>query len=115
EYRLHIPQLFAPSAPTGSFPLLNRPFRWVTDSANNAGPDWDFVLSAFLDGGTISNSDAFPFEVNTSMYSAGVGLDLTVLENFALSVDLGFALNSIEELDVQSGSSQLWFTASIVY
>ena len=115
EYRLHIPQLFAPSAPTGSFPLLNRPFRWVTDSANNAGPDWDFVLSAFLDGGTVSNSDAFPFEVNTSMYSAGVGLDLTVLENFALSVDLGFALNSIEELDVQSGSSQLWFTASIVY
>ncbi len=115
EYRLHLPRMFTPTTPTASFPFVDRPFRWAPDSATGASPDWDLVLSGFFDGGSITNSDPYAFEVNTPMTSAGVGLDLMILDNIAIGVDWAWALNSIEELDIESGSSQFWFTASIVY
>ena len=115
EYRLHLPRMFSPTAPTGSFPFTNRPFRWAPDSATGASPDWDLVLSTFFDGGTVTNSNSFQFEVNTPMYSAGFGLDLSILDNLAIGVDWAWALNSIDELDIESGSSQFWFSASIIY
>ncbi|MFZ4643799.1 MAG: ShlB/FhaC/HecB family hemolysin secretion/activation protein [Phycisphaerales bacterium] len=115
EYRMHLPRMFAATTPTSKFPFVDRPFRWAPDSSNGASPDWDLVLSTFFDGGTISNSNAFEFEVNTPMYSAGVGLDLSILDNISIGVDWAWALNSIDQLDVQSGSSQFWFSASFVY
>ena len=115
EYRMHLPRMFAPATATGTFPFINRPFRWAPDSSNGASPDWDLVLSAFFDGGTITNNDSYAFEVNTPMSSAGVGLDLSILDNFTVGVDWAWALNSVDQLDVQSGSSQFWFSASIVY
>lgn len=115
EYRLHVPRLFPAAEPSGSFPFLDRPFRWAPDSTNGASPDWDLVASAFFDGGVIGNSDAFPFEVNTGMLSAGIGLDLTIMEGVSIGVDWGWALNSVEQLGVQRGSSQFWLSASFVY
>lgn len=116
EYRLHLPRMFNAKAPSGeNGPWMNRPFRWAPDSGTGAGPDWDLVLSGFFDGGSVSNNDAFAFETNTPMCSAGVGLDLTILENIAIGVDWGWALTTIEELGVNSGSTQFWFSASIVY
>ncbi len=119
EYRMHIPRMFSAAVPKGTFPSAAKPFRWVPDSGTGGAPDWDLVLSAFFDGGTVNNNNAYAFEANTPMYSAGVGLDLTILENVALGVDWGWALNSIDNqsagLEVDSGSSQFWFTATIVY
>ena len=50
---------------------------------------------------------------------AGVGLDVTILQNVAVGIDWGWALNSINNqsagIQVDSGSSQFWFTATIVY
>ncbi len=116
EYRMHLPRMFAATAPSGgNAPFVNRPFRWAPDSSNGASPDWDLVLSGFFDGGTVTNSNSYSFEVNTPMCSAGVGLDLTILENISIGVDWGFALTTIDQLDVQSGSNQFWFSASIVY
>ena len=119
EYRMHIPRMFSAAVPTGTFPSAAKPFRWVPDSGTGGAPDWDLVLSAFFDGGTVNNNNAYAFEANTPMYSAGVGLDLTILQNVALGVDWGWALNSIDNqsagIEVDSGSSQFWFTATIVY
>ena len=116
EYRLHVPRMFAATTPSGgSAPFMKRPFRWAPDSVNGAGPDWDLVLSAFFDGGVVKSNIPYAFEVNTAMYSAGIGMDLIMLESLSISLDWGVALNSIEELNVQSGSSQFWFSASIVY
>ena len=115
EYRMHLPRMFTPTTPSGNFPFINRPFRWAPDSSNGASPEWDLVLSAFFDGGTITNNNAYAFEVNTPMTSAGFGLDLSILDNLSIGVDWAGALNSVDQLDVQSGSSQFWFSASIVY
>ncbi|MDA1263283.1 MAG: hypothetical protein O3B75_10360 [Planctomycetota bacterium] len=115
EYRMHLPRMFSPTTPTASFPFINRPFRWAPDSANGASPDWDLVLSTFFDGGSITSSNPYSFEVNAPMTSAGIGLDLTILDNIAIGIDWAWALNSVDQLDVQSGSSQFWFSASIVY
>ena len=119
EYRMHIPRMFSAAVPTGTFPSAAKPFRWVPDSGTGGAPDWDLVLSAFFDGGTVNNNNAYAFEANTPMYSAGVGLDLTILQNVSVGVDWGWALNSIDKqsagVQVDSGSSQFWFTATIVY
>ena len=119
EYRMHIPRMFSAAVPTGTFPSATKPFKWAPDSATGAGPDWDLVLDVFFDAGTINNNQAYAFEANTPMYSAGVGLDLTILQNVAVGIDWGWALNSIDNqsagIQVDSGSSQFWFTATIVY
>ena len=119
EYRMHLPRMFTPSTPTGSFPSATKPFRWAPDSGTGAAPDWDLVLSGFFDGGRVYNNQAYEFEANTAMYSAGVGLDLTVLQNLSVGIDWGWALNSISNpsagVQVDSGSSQFWFTATIIY
>ena len=119
EYRMHIPRMFSPAVPTGTFPSAAKPFKWAPDSGTGAGPDWDLVLDVFFDAGTVSSNQAYEFEVNTPMYSAGVGLDLTILQNVSVGVDWGWALNSIDNqsagIQVDSGSSQFWFTATIVY
>jgi hypothetical protein len=44
-----------------------------------------------------------------------VGLDLTIMNNVSVGVDWGWALNSVDQLGVDAGSSQFWFTANIVY
>ena len=119
EYRMHIPRMFSAAVPTGTFPSAAKPFKWAPDSGTGAGPDWDLVLDVFFDAGTVSNNQAYAFEVSTPMYSAGVGLDLTILQNVSVGVDWGWALNSIDKqsagVQVDSGSSQFWFTATIVY
>ena len=119
EYRMHIPRMFSAAVPTGTFPSAAKPFKWAPDSGTGAGPDWDLVLDVFFDAGTVSNNQAYAFEANTPMYSAGVGLDLTILQNVSVGVDWGWALNSIDNqsagVQVDSGSSQFWFTATIVY
>ena len=119
EYRMHLPRMFSPTVPTGTFPSATKPFRWAPDSATGGAPDWDLVLSTFFDAGTINNNNAFAFEADTPMYSTGVGLDLTILQNVAIGLDWGWALNSINNqsagVQVDSGSSQFWFTATIVY
>jgi len=119
EYRMHIPRMFSPAVPTGTFPSAAKPFKWAPDSGTGAGPDWDLVFDVFFDAGTVNNNQAYAFEANTPMYSAGVGLDLTILQNVSVGVDWGWALNSIDNqsagIQVDSGSSQFWFTATIVY
>ncbi|MEI6274121.1 MAG: hypothetical protein WCQ03_11680, partial [Phycisphaerae bacterium] len=119
EYRMHIPRMFSAAVPTGSFPSAAKPFRWAPDSSTGGAPDWDLVFKTFFDAGTVSNNQAYAFEANTPMYSAGVGIDLTILNNISLGVDWGWALNSISNqsagVQVDSGSSQFWFTATIIY
>lgn len=119
EYRMHLPRMFTPTVPTGSFPSASKPFKWAPDSSTGAAPDWDLVFSTFFDAGTVSSNQAYEFEVNTPMYSAGVGLDLNVLTNISVGLDWAWALNSIESttanVNVESGSSQFWFTATLVY
>ena len=119
EYRMHLPRMFTPTVPTGSFPSASKPFKWAPDSSTGAAPDWDLVFSTFFDAGTVSSNQAYEFEVNTPMYSAGVGLDLNVLTSIAVGLDWAWALNSSESttanVNVESGSSQFWFTATLVY
>lgn len=114
EYRLHLPRSFSAAAPS-TFPWIDKPFRWMPDATTGAGPDWDFIVSGFFDGGSIGNSDDFAFEVDTGMLSAGVGLDLTVGTAFSIGVDWGWALNAVPQLDVDAGNMQFWLSASFVY
>jgi len=113
EYRLHLPRMLAAEQATSRLPCMDRPFRLAPDSRNGAGPDWDLVLSAFVDLGTVVNDRAYAYEVNSRMNGAGFGVDLTVLRNVSVSMDWAWALNGIEQVGVQAGSGQFWFSASV--
>jgi len=66
-----------------------------------------------VDLGTVVNDRAYAYEVNSRMNGAGFGVDLTVLRNVSVSMDWAWALNGIEQVGVQAGSGQFWFSASV--
>lgn len=113
EYRLHLPRLLSPAPPVRGLPLMDRGFRVAADRDTGSPPDWDLAVSAFVDLGSVASNGAFPFEANSRMNGAGVGLDLTLLRNVSVSLDWAWALNGIELVGVQAGSGQFWFSASV--
>lgn len=111
EYRFHVAHAFGFDPNPTKF--LGKSFRWRPQYAY--GPaDWDLILRGFLDIGHTFNSDPFSFEKSRTLIGTGIGFELQYRSNLSVRVDWGFALEDIPG-QVDSGSSEVHFVATIVY
>ena len=116
EYGLHLPRMLKPGPPValGGHRLRLRPM----------GPfgatDVDVVLRLFTDYARawISDIDSVS-ESDQELWSAGVGLDLNLVDRLTLSLDWGQALMDVvskADADVtKSGDSQLHFSLTLAF
>lgn len=113
EYRYHIPKGMAPSAQPGEF--FGTPFRWVPQY-DRGFVDWDLIAKAFVDFGQTWDNDRLSFEDDTTLVSAGVGLELQLTRRLNGRLDLAFPLKDYDapsgnDLDVDVGD---WFLHWVV-
>ncbi len=118
QYNLHIPRLF-PVNPNASTTLFGRPFH-VAPQTPYGHPDWDLVLSAFVDGGVVGQSQQQSYETGSTLLSTGLGAKVVFEKNVTAEVDWGVALHSVSPLatgegGVSAGSSQFNFIFSVSY
>ncbi|MCB9845589.1 MAG: ShlB/FhaC/HecB family hemolysin secretion/activation protein [Phycisphaeraceae bacterium] len=112
EYRFHVPRAFdVDPNPTNS--IFGRPFK-VAPQEVWGRPDWDLVLSAFVDIARTMNSDKLGFEADETLVGAGVGAEVSIYRNVFVSVDWGFALSDVGD-EVDSGDSEFHFILTLLY
>ena len=125
EYRLHIPRLLKPlslrsdeeqKAVPGTLPLVGTPFRWVPQTVFGR-PDWDLIFRAFVDVGRTRMVDAQPFEEDSTLVGAGVGLELQFTRHFNVRCDMGIPCRRLETdaQTVDPGDARLHFVATVLW
>ncbi len=123
EYRFHLPRTLLTTDKDGNLAYMDpnqnqffgQPFR-----VGPAGPfdrtDWDLIFKGFVDFGRVMQSDKQVFEQDYSLISAGVGIELQLLQNVNLRADWGFALHDVRGTEVvNSGDNRLHFSATLLY
>ena len=118
QYNLHIPRLFAVN-PDPKTKIFGHIFR-IAPQTPYGRPDWDLVLSAFVDGGEIAQSQKQSYEAGATLISTGIGAKITLSKNFSALVDWGVALNPVSAAatgqgGVTAGSSVVNFVLSVSY
>jgi hypothetical protein len=111
EYRLHLPRLLGWSE-ANTVPVFGRPFR-VTPEAPYGRADWDLQLKAFVDAARITQNDPIPGENDHTLVGAGIGAELSVLNNLTARLDWGFALQ--DAVRTEAGDSRLHFLLTLLY
>ena len=117
EYRFHVPRAMTPWSPKSGEHRRNMfgdNFRGVPDRAYGR-PDWDLILRTFVDAAkTMSNSET---QKDQTLVGAGVGAELQIKQNMALRLDLGMALNAVEnDTDrVSPGDMRLHVSFMLLY
>ena len=96
EYKFHLPRILGVRRQTVKLPLLGD-FRLARQHAAGR-PDWDLVLSTFVDLGTVRQSQKRNGEIQSSLFGAGVGAELQIRENISLRYNLGVALHELENI-----------------
>lgn len=112
EYRFHVPRAFGTRAEPGE--LFGRPFRWAPQYVYGQ-PDWDLILKAFVDVGRAWQSDRASFETDETLLGLGVGAELQIRRNLNIRLDWGFAIEGMENGEVNSGSNRLHFVATLLF
>ena len=110
EYRYHLARALRPEAPR-VLPIVGT-FR-VAPARVYGRPDWDLVFRAFTDWGRAIFSEAVAGELDETLSSVGVGLELVLKRNLSLRVDYGIALSDVRA--VESGDSETNFVATFRY
>jgi hemolysin activation/secretion protein len=123
EYRFHLPRTLLTTDKDGNLAYMDpnqteffgQPFR-----VGPAGPfdrtDWDLIFKGFVDFGRVMQSDRQVFERDHSLISAGVGIELQLLQNVNLRADWGFALHDVRGTEVvESGDNRVHFSATLLY
>ena len=118
QYNLHIPRLFAVN-PDPKTKIFGHIFRLAPQTPYGR-PDWDLVLSAFVDGGEVAQSQKQSYEAGATLISTGIGAKITLSKNFSALVDWGVALNPVSAAatgqgGVTVGSSAVNFVLSVSY
>lgn len=118
QYNLHIPRLF-PVNPNPKTKIFGHLFRLAPQTPYGR-PDWDLVLSAFVDGGEVAQSQKQSYEAGATLISTGIGAKITLSKNFSALVDWGVALNPVSAAatgqgGVTAGSSVVNFVLSVSY
>jgi len=118
QYNLHIPRLFPVNA-NPKTRIFGHIFR-VSPQTPYGRPDWDLVLSAFVDGGEVAQSQKQSYEAGATLISTGLGAKVTISRNISALVDWGVALNPVSAAatgqgGVTAGSSVVNFVFSVSY
>ena len=118
EYLFHFPRVLKPAStydepPSKLFDQYN-----VRPPKPLVFPDWDLALRGFFDYGDLYINDKDNSEFDSTLMSAGAGLDLQLLNNLNIRFDYGFVLKSIEDFDgevenAQEGDSRAHLIATL--
>ncbi len=111
EYRLHLPRLFGLSDSTQT-PVFGRPFR-LTPETPYGRADWDLQLKAFVDAAKVIQNDPIPGESSESLLGAGLGTELSILNNFSARLDWGVAL--LDAGSTEAGDHQVHVLLTLLY
>jgi hemolysin activation/secretion protein len=114
EYRFHLPRALA-AGPASD--IFGQPFKWGPDHPYG-NPDWDFIIRPFVDVGRVVSSDRQAFETDSTLVGAGVGAEITVLQNLDVRVDWGTVLQSLYNAGtntrlVKYGSNRVSFVVTL--
>lgn len=117
EYRFHLPRSFPVELePRGT--VFGQPFK-VAPQQPFGRPDWDLIFRGFVDAGRVIVNDAELFEEDETLIGAGVGLELQFLRNISGRVDLGFALQDVEdgsgEVQGEAGDARLHVLFTVLF
>ncbi len=95
EYRFHLA------------PLLKR--------SKDKPASWDLVPKAFVDIGRTTYNDAFSYEKDRTLTSAGVGLNLRIRKNLFAQIDVGVPLKSMDNgtESVDKGDAMVHFAVGV--
>jgi hemolysin activation/secretion protein len=118
QYNLHIPRLF-PVNPNPKTNIFGHLFRMAPQTPYGR-PDWDLVLSAFLDAGEVAQSQKQSYEAGATLIGTGVGAKVTISKNISALVDWAVALNPVSAAatgqgGVTAGSTEVNFVFSVSY
>ena len=130
EYRLHVPRVFKPTEPKNLFPRSlsgkhgsrkPKPFRLVPDRVYGR-PDWDFIIRAFYDLGDTEvtdrrkgNGEFEDQEFDEFLQSAGIGLEVQLLQNFNFRLDWAYVLQGLDGGDTDNGDDRLHVAATFLW
>ena len=117
EYLFHLPRMLKPYSA-----FTERPSRFM-DRYNLRPPqpltfpDWDLMFKGFVDFGATSINQAELNEVNPTLLSTGVGVELQLLSYFNIRCDYGYILKSVRNFngvvdDADEGDSRLHLIAT---
>ena len=113
EYRLHVPRLLAVRDEPSQLPLLGR-FR-VRPQQAYGSPDWDLILAAFVDAARVQVTDPESTENDEDLVSAGLGVEVSLRQNFTARADFGFALDTTSDGLVSEGDTQVHITVTLLF
>jgi len=94
EYRLHLARLLAPGGEPVEVPFVG-PVQ-LRPTHVFARPDWDLVLKVFLDGARTWVVDARSEELDQTLASYGVGVELQLLRFLRAGVDVAWPRSGVE-------------------
>jgi hemolysin activation/secretion protein len=112
EYRFHFPQAFGYDPNPGE--LFGQTFRYRPQQPYSRA-DWDLILKGFVDGGVTVNSRKKTYENDETLIGAGFGVEFQYKRNLILRADWGFALDTLTNNNVTSGSNRIHFVATLLY
>lgn len=120
EYRFHLPRALAPNPQPGE--LLGEPFR-ASRQYVFGRPDWDLVPLAFVDASWLFQEGNQAFELNNTLISAGLGLEIVFRQNVRARLDWGIALTDVygpapgggRSVIYESGKNRLYGTFTVYF
>jgi hemolysin activation/secretion protein len=112
EYRLHVPQALGYDPNPGM--LFGETFRYRPQQPYGRA-DWDLILKGFVDGGKTINAKRKSYEHDETLIGAGVGAEFLFKRNFSIRLDWGWALETLENKTVTSGSNRVHFVATLLF
>jgi hemolysin activation/secretion protein len=120
EYRFHWPRTFPVSEPghigQRELGMFGQDFRWAPQQSFGRA-DWDWIFKGFLDVARTTISNPRPGENDHTLVGAGIGTELQWKRNVDLRLDLGFALEDVnnEAETVKAGDARLHFSLTLLY
>jgi len=113
EYRFHLPRAFKLQPNPSKTPLFNKPFRFAPQQVY-ARPDWDLILKMFVDAARVEKTDhSANNEINETLFSTGVGVEVQFMRNLNVSVDWGLALEPAG--GVKTGHDEFHIVATLLF
>ena len=112
EYRLHLSRTFASGPDDAQWGEDS--FRWTRNPNTGADGDLGLAFLAFFDVGSVWQSEPYSYEQKTTtLMGAGIGVELSILDNFSFTFNYGWALKDLEAAEVERGDTQMYFLGSI--